>query len=164
MARWAFYLAAISFAIAKFSSSQSRAMGIPLPDSSAQASEGQSIKFEEVLSGSMLKKGTHSVSFQDYKSEDGVSVERRIETHRSSARARGEMRKMIRKAMKVIERGPKLPGEGQREGERAVLQMRPGSITDGQVIVAWTDGPDLYVIESPSLKHALALEKQGRHH
>jgi hypothetical protein len=162
---WALCLATPSSVITQLWPLDSGAMAILLhsnrSNSLAQTSNSQRIKFEQVLSGRMVKKGTNSVSFQDYKSEDGILVQRRIESHRSPARARDEMQRMIRKATRVIERGAKLPGEGKQKGERAVLSMRRGSAGDGLAIVIWTDGPDLYLLESSSLKHALALEKQA---
>jgi len=71
------------------------------------------------------------------------------------------MHKMIRKAIRVIERGAKFSGEGQRKGERVALLIRRGGSGAVQAVVIWTDGSDLYVVESSSLKHALAFEKQA---
>ncbi len=115
--------------------------------------------FKVVLEGSgFVKDG--SFSFGDYKSEDGVVVERRVESYRSGARAREEMERRIRKASKVIERGAKRERQGRQKAERAVLMFGGSRSGSPQAVVLWTHGSKLYVLESSSLKHVLAFEKQ----
>ena len=101
-----------------------------------------------------------SFSFGDYKSEDGVLVERRVESYRSDARAREEMQRKIRKASKVIERGAKRERQGRHKGERAVLMFGASRSHSAQAVVLWTDRPKLYILESSSLRHVPAFENQ----
>jgi len=128
---------------------------------SEQPTTGEKITFTPVIEGRGIKKGAEEVSFARYKSGDGVLVERRIERYRSAPRARAEMQTMVEKAATVIERGAKLPGEGQQKGQRVVLSVPHGRGRERQAVILWSDGPDLYVLRSPSLRHVLAFEKQA---
>jgi hypothetical protein len=108
----------------------------------------------------MKKEGAISASFGRLKSEDGVIVERTFAIYPSAARAQQEFDNLVKGAPKVVERGTKVSPEGERIGERAVLEMpgsRPGEV---KAVVVWSSGPRIVVLESVSFHHVLALDSQ----
>jgi hypothetical protein len=122
-----------------------------------------SIRFENVLNGSMSHKGATSVSFQDYKSEDGLMLESRIETYKSSDAAKLEFQKYVNRAVKVIQTNTKLDYRGRPVGQRAALSFGKTAHAPASAAVLWTDGNDLHILESSSLRNVLAFERQFHH-
>jgi len=118
------------------------------------------IRFELLSEGRLGGKDLVSGSFHNYKSNDGVSLTRTMDQYASATRAREQVQWMLGKAVKVIERGPKGPNQGKREGERIVFLWRRWKAGAVEAVVLWTDGPELYLIQSVSLRHVLAFEKQ----
>lgn len=127
--------------------------------SSQQPSAEQAKEFQDVLSGKAETADGTPYSFHLYKSSDGVSVSTRFERRGSPVRAKKELLKNIRSAVEVLERGPKLDESGRQVGERAVLTTKQNGSAKRQTTVLWTDGSELYFIESPSLQYALEFEK-----
>lgn len=60
----------------------------------------------------------------------------------------------------IVEKGIKVDGEGHNVGER-VVAVEEGVEKGRLAHVIWTRGEELCWIESPSLQHALALERQS---
>ena len=121
----------------------------------------QRIHFEPELFASDRKSDGTVVAYNNYVSNDGVGVFLTVEKYRSATRAKNALRRRIKKATRIIERGVKLDKDGQRVGERAVLLSRTGLPQETIGGVVWADGAKLYAVESPSLKHALEFEKQN---
>jgi len=120
----------------------------------------EEIRFEWVSMGSGSKKDGTRISFGRLRSDDGVLVERRVESYRSSTYAQKEMQSRLIKAAKVLERGTKYTPDGILVGEKAILLLptsKPGETRYGAV---WTYGEKLFVVECSSLRHLLAFEKQ----
>ena len=150
------------FHVAKPSSSGGLALasaGSRKPDRQ-KARKNEQVRFELLAEGRLMEKDAVTGAFHNYRSDDGVSLQRRTIEYRSNARAREEMQRMVNTAGKVIDRGRKLEGEGSRKGERAVLLWRRWQAGQILAVVLWTDGPELYILESPSLPHVLAFERQ----
>jgi hypothetical protein len=140
--------------LAPSSTCSSREVGSP------RKNQEEKIVFTWVASGRLAKKGSQGISFSNYRSNDSVVAQHRIERYASSEVALQERQRMLEQAEKVLERGPTRPSEGGGKGERFVLLTRRWKRGATQVAVVWTKGSDLYVMESPSLKHVLALERQ----
>ncbi len=119
-----------------------------------------SITFESVLNGSMQGKGATSISFQDYKSHDGAILESRIETYPSPNRARAEMKRLLRHSALLVESNSALDGQGRRVGDRAVAEFGKAMPPTRRATVLWTDGRDVHILESSSLRYVLAFEKR----
>ena len=124
--------------------------------------ESEEIEFETVLVGVKGRKDGGSISFQVFKSRDGVVVEWNVERYASSLRAQEEINKMIDRASTVEERGPKLDPRGRKVGERAVLLKARGTTKEAYIV--WTDGPLVQYLWSTSLRHAKAYEKKRFRH
>ena len=140
-------------------SNEARDEGQPSQQNS-QPAPAEHINFQWAGGGRGLKKGAIEVSFTRVKSDDGVLVEWRTETYRSATRVQREIQEVISKAASVVERTTKLSLDGKPIGERAVLMVPASRAQEAQAVVVWTDGPKLYVLESSSLRHVLAFEKQ----
>lgn len=124
-----------------------------------QASVEKDKEFKNILSGRGKTKDGATHSFHIYKSPDGVAISTRLERRGSSTRAEKELLRNIEAAVEVLEREPKLDEGGRQVGTRAVLTTKQRGSTKLQATVLWTDGSQLYFIESPSLQHALEFEK-----
>ncbi len=113
------------------------------------------------LSGGKLEHQGVAVEVNNYKAQDDVLVQQIIQEYPSPSGSGQEMQKMIKRAASVIERGPQKGREGRPTEERAVLML--GGLPSGQAqaTVVWTDGPNLYVLQSSSLRHVLAFEAQA---
>jgi hypothetical protein len=116
--------------------------------------------FRPIATGRLGKKGAVEASFATYKSTDGVSAQHIIEEYESPKAATREMQEMVSQAVRVIERTTTRSAQSNRKGERFVLLTRRWSQGAIQARVVWTKGPYLEYLESPSLKHVLALEQQ----
>lgn len=125
-----------------------------------QEADIQPLEFKDLQGGRAKTRDGTPFSYHLYKSSDGVGVTTIVENHSSPASAQKALRKKLRTAIKIIERGPRTEDQAKEKGERAVFTFPlPGSNKE-QAAVLWTDGQQLYHIESLSLKHALAFEKQ----
>ncbi|HLN98462.1 MAG TPA: hypothetical protein VK208_08385 [Pyrinomonadaceae bacterium] len=128
--------------------------------SSQQESTKEAGEFEDVQSGRGKTDEGIQFSYHLYKSSDGVGVATTVENRASPVRANKALQRRIKRAVKIIERGPKLDNNGQRIGERVVAVFAADGSKNEQAAVLWTDGSQFYYIESPSLKHALGFEKK----
>lgn len=125
-----------------------------------QQSESQHFKFKWDGSGRTMKAGALYVSFSRYRSEDGVLVERRVETYGSNQAAVVELDKLTKAASHIVQEDVRgVPGRGAI-GKRAVLTFDAGGNVKQKALIAWTDGHTLCLIRSTSLAHALDFEQQ----
>lgn len=127
--------------------------------SNQQASVEKDKEFKNILSGRGKTKDGAAYSFHIYKSTDDVAISTRLERRGSPRRAEKELLRNIETAVEVLKRDPKLDEGGRQVGTRAVLTTKKEGSTKPQATVLWTDGSQLYFIESPSLQHALEFEK-----
>lgn len=118
------------------------------------------IRFTYVMAGRASKAGSVQVSFGRYKSEDGHMAERRVESHKSAEEAKAEMLRMIRAALRIVERCQTFDEQGEVTRERVVLLARVRTSEQPEVFIVWTQGPKLHVLQSDSLPHVLSLERQ----
>jgi hypothetical protein len=86
-------------------------------------------------------------------------VQRSVERYNSEKGARVRLKNIAGRASKVIEQGTKETPDGKLIGQRIVVLSR---VPNGELhnIVAWTDGPCVYVIQSQSLRHMIDFEEQ----
>lgn len=112
--------------------------------------------FEAISAGRTAKPGA-KVSFNSYKSEDGVVVVVTFETYKSPDAARQALEKLAGKAARVLQRGVKHAANGRVVGERVELDF----LKPVDKVVAWREGPQLIILRSSSRSHVLDFEKQG---
>jgi hypothetical protein len=122
--------------------------------------QGQAIEFKELTSVKGTTKDGAPYSAQIYESSDGVRVSVTRENRDSSAGAAAALQKRTKSAVEIIERGPKLDETGQRVGERVVATFGKSDSSGNEAMVLWTNGGQLYYIQSSSLPVALEFEKK----
>lgn len=122
---------------------------------------GQAVtEFKELTSVKGTTKDGAPYSAQIFESTTGVRVSVTRENRDSAARASKELQKRIKPAVEIIERGPRLDETGQRVGERVVATFAKSDSSGNEVTVLWTNGGQLYYIQSRSLPVALEFEKK----
>lgn len=121
---------------------------------------GQALDFKELTSVKGTTKDGVPYSAQIYESPDGVTVSVTRENRDSAASAAKVLQKRIKAAVEIIERGPKLDETGRRVGERVVATFAKSDSSGNEVEVLWTNGGQLYYIQSTSLPVALEFEKK----
>jgi hypothetical protein len=128
------------------------------PQQAEQAAEIKHFVFSDDGSGRTAGHGALEISFHRYRSADGITVERDLESYRSEQEARSRLQTLIAGASKVIERGYKKAWDGRQVGERVrlVTQSSTGTLN----IIAWTDRSKVCVLRSESLRHVLDFEGQ----
>lgn len=136
-------------------SSSSKSLPPPQQEANREAVEFESIQGERGKTEDGIP-----FSYHLYKSSDGVGVATTVENRESPIRASKALQRKIKKAVKIIERGPKLNEKGQQIGERVVVIFVPNDSYKEQASVLWTDGTQFYYIESSSLRHVLEFEKK----
>jgi hypothetical protein len=110
---------------------------------------------------------THSGANSDYyhyEASDGVKLMRARIAFPSPGRAGQELwhkLELDEEIAEILERGPKVNERGEGVGERVVAVLT-GKVKGQLTYVIWTEGQALCWIESPSLNHALELERAGR--
>jgi hypothetical protein len=118
------------------------------------------VKFQWIGSGKTIKKGGVEVSFGRFRSEDGVLVERFVEDYRTHDAAFAELARLRRRASKVSQDGYKTDALGKRVGPRVVLVFGRPSDRPEHTVVAWTDGPKIFLLRSESRSILLDFEEQ----
>jgi hypothetical protein len=117
------------------------------------------LKFQPAdLMGSGSIEGGGQFSFDSFKSQDGVFVQRRVENYESVGRAHKRLGVMLHDAIKVIDHGPKRPLQGTKTGERWKVSFRYAGTEKPVFLVFWQDGDAIYILQSNSLVHVQALE------
>lgn len=125
-----------------------------------QQSQAPHYKFKRDISGRALKKGALEVSFARFKAQDGVLVERSVESYRSGQEARAALEKLTKRASKVIQRGYKSDANGRRVGPRVQLLFADSAGQPQETVIAWTDRRSVFVLRSQSGAHVLDFEQQ----
>lgn len=129
---------------------------------SAQNAANQTMTFQVTRDfGGKTEEG-FIFSERQFRSSDCETVSTRVEYFDSPARASEELQKKLKKAVDVIEQGPKLNAAGQRVGERAVAVVA-SDLTEGyldQTVVMWTENSEFHTIKAPSLQYILEFEKR----
>ncbi len=125
-----------------------------------QTPSNQDLTFTDKMGGKGMTRDGAPFSSHVYESSDGVELSVTRENRDSSPKADKALQRKLKKAIRIIERGSKLDEKGQRVGERVVAMLALDDSQKEQASVLWTNGQQLYYIESLSLKHALEFEKQ----
>jgi hypothetical protein len=128
--------------------------------SSQQQTGPQHFKFKRIVSGRALKKGTLEVSFSRYQSEDGVAVERSVESYRSGQDAHAALEKLTKSASRIIRKGYKNDPDGKHIGTEVELLFEASKDKSQQTVIAWTDRKRVFLLRSQSQLHALDFEQQ----
>lgn len=113
------------------------------------------LHFEPCLSGLIANEGGFPVSFTTYRSGNGIPVEVRVERTNSSELARKALGDRLQRAIAILQRDILKDAQGKDVGER-VVAVFPDS---WEAVVLTTDGPKIYSINSPSIRHALEFER-----
>jgi hypothetical protein len=127
---------------------------------SVRSQQEEGLRFELLRTWRGAEKAGRRVAGARYRADDGVEVEKTVETYRSVDETRARMQRMMQKAARILERAPKTRG-GHRVGERAVVEFRGSQGRETKAAILWTDGAALFILKSSSLRHVLALEKQA---
>ena len=104
-------------------------------------------------------KDKSSFCVMTFTAEDGAPATRTVYFYNSAARAREEEGKLVSDSV-VVGRHTLLDSFGSQQ-ERKVLVPRVTRRWHAQPAVVWTQGDDLWVLESASLFHLLAFEEWG---
>jgi hypothetical protein len=107
-----------------------------------------------------MKEGAREVSFSRYKAEDGVFVERFVERYVSERQAGEALTKLTISASRVVHEGDKTGADGKRIGRRVELLFEEPQGKFQKAVVAWQDGPRVFVLRSRSWDHVLDFEQQ----
>jgi hypothetical protein len=101
--------------------------------------------------------GVSTSAFQThYWSSDGKFLRFGCFERASTRVANLELRD-YRSAGRVIEQGPKVNDDGERVGERIVVDEIPGLETEANIV--WTEHSRIFLIRAPTVRHALLFEK-----
>ena len=117
-------------------------------------------QFRAEALGRTGKKGALYVSFGRYRSEDGVLVERFVESYKSPSEAAAAFEELKKGASRVLAQGWKERPRRGRPGPRVVLEFGRSGKADSQKVIAWTDGATIVRLRSTSLPHLEDFEKQ----
>ena len=94
-----------------------------------------------------------------WRSSDGVIVFLEINYCKSPAHAQTVLNKLTIKATKVFEKRILTSKDGKKTGERIVVSFSKNLIKRPEMIF-WTEGDEIYMVESTSFAHALIFEKK----
>jgi hypothetical protein len=136
--------------------------GITDEKASFHVQAGQSddqITFHNIL-GALAEEDGVLVSISDFESSDGVRLSLQTKTYKSRKASAVALGRLKRKAVRVIEDGPKADKQGRTVGERALLETKSEDQKVTGAELAWSDGPTLRILYSPSLRHVLLFERQ----
>jgi hypothetical protein len=122
------------------------------------------IQFESTAVGSITMEPDGLGGFTAFRSYDGVHLTFAHARFSSREAAAEGLRRSLRGAVRVVERGPLYDREGENVvGERVVAIFPPNGYAQSEwASVNCLDGEQLYQISSLSLRHALAFDKTYR--
>jgi hypothetical protein len=117
----------------------------------------QNISFQEESAVHGVTEDGCEFSSTGWESGDGVVVFLKI-YYCKPANAQKVWRRLTNEATKVFEKKT-LTKDGKQTGERIVATFSKGLVKRPEMIL-WTDGDDIYMVESKSFEHALVFEKR----
>ena len=103
--------------------------------------------------------GGGGLSITTYRSSALVKLSFTYGAYGSTEKANDAFNENLRKAVRVVEVTPKLNEHGIQVGQRAVAIFFVNETKEYRAAVVWTDGRTLYLIDLPSLLHAIDFEK-----
>jgi len=121
--------------------------------------ESRHFKFKNDGAGRTGRKGAVDVDFENWKSEDGVLVQRIAEEYKSAAEASARLQSLVTKASSVIERGHRKSWDGKRVIDRVRL-VASGSGNHLINVIAWSDQSVVHILRSSSWPQVLDFERQ----
>jgi hypothetical protein len=119
----------------------------------------QDISFQEKGAVHGITEDGCEFSSTGWESSDGVVVFLKIYYCKSPANAQRVLNKLTKDATKVFEKRTLTSKDGKKTGERIVAAFSKDSIKHPEMIL-WTDGNEIYMVESTSFAHALIFEKK----
>lgn len=125
---------------------------------SLQSRVSQDITFQEKGAVHGLTEDGCEFSKTGWKSSDGKIVFLEIDNCKSPTDAQQVLDKLVRKATKIFEKKT-VTSKGQITGERIVASFSQNLVKRPEMIL-WTDGNEIYIVESTSFEHALIFEKK----
>jgi hypothetical protein len=130
---------------------------LPLNDHVVQKRVPQGISFEEKGSVHGVTVDGCEFSSTGWQSSDGVVVFLKI-YYCKPANAQEVWNRLTSEATKVFEKKA-LTKDGKQTGERIIASFSKGLVKRPEMIL-WTDGDDIYIVDSKSIEHALVFEKR----
>ena len=123
-----------------------------------QKSVPEGISFQEKGAVHGVTEDGCEFSSTGWQSSDGVVVFLQIYDCKSPAKAQTAWNRLTEEATKIFEKKI-LTNAGKKTGERIVASLSKDAIKHPEMIL-WTDGDEIYKIESKSFEHALVFEKR----
>ncbi len=131
---------------------------LEVENAAAESLIQQHIEFNGVsMADGIILTGGNFAS-QSYESSYGVRVSFSQEGYSSSERAREAFEEKLKNAVSILERNRKYV-YGLQMGERIVGVFAYSEPKEQVSSIIWLEGSVLYTISSPSLRHALAFER-----
>ncbi len=125
----------------------------------SKPTDGKTFEFRRGNAGELETKDGILLDFINYKASDGVD----LRVLYTDVNAQLAFDKEIAQAIKIIDRRPKVDGDGKVVGNRAQVLFPPLRQTEPVSAVMWTDGTKFHEIRSQSLPDILKLEKVYRY-
>jgi hypothetical protein len=102
-------------------------------------------------------------SWQGYQTNDGQQLAQGGSFFNTSKKARAELKKKMKKAVRIVEHIPNYTGFGKTVGERIVLIYPPDEDGKETASILWYGGGQfIYSIDAPSLELALEFETEQK--
>lgn len=124
-----------------------------------QRAKSQDISFQEKSAVHGITEDGCEFSSTGWESSDGVVVFLKIYYCKSSTNAQRVLNKLAKDATKVFEKRILTRKDGKKTGERIVAAFSEDLIKRPEMIL-WTNGSEIYMVESTSFSHALIFEKK----
>ena len=123
-----------------------------------QQSESPHFKFTWEGSGRTMEDGAPA-SFSRYKSDDGFTVMRVVESYKSDHEATAALDRLIKGASNILQRAQK-EKPGGLPGTRVELLFDRSGQGASKTVIAWTEGSRVFQLRSASRPHVEDFEKQ----
>jgi hypothetical protein len=130
---------------------------ISKPPTSRQENSSLRLSFRDIMSDKGEKDGI-LISRHVYLASDGVKVLRTGEAHPSLASANERLESQVKDVVKIIQRTPLLVKK-RKVGERVVAEFPAAHPDQRRFAVLSTYNKLFWIIEAPTLSHALAFEQ-----
>lgn len=118
------------------------------------------ISFKEKSAAHGLTEDGFEFSALLWESTDGVAVFFRIINCKTPAKASSTLSTLTKDASKIFERTIVKGKDGKRIGQRIVAAFSGREPLQRPEVILWTQGAEVYRVESSSFSHALLFEKK----
>ncbi len=107
--------------------------------------------------------GAPGASFITLESSDGMRFTKWSTDYESPKRANSELQRKLKKALGIVNREPAFDENGQRIGEKVLATFSPNNRDAGPASLLWTEGSELFQVDSSSVQNILEYRKDFNH-